>query len=801
MITIHEAGAAGFDTLGLGALTPTECMIDERAGGLYELKLVHPVTDDYRHTLLAQYRIIKAPAPVRETPLLELGQSGSVTREIYRVATGGARLNMRAAPNGKILHAYPPGTEVVRLGQSDDGTWLQVALMDGGATGWMFAEYLELVRTETEAVVGDTPGIVQPRQTREQLFRIVDTEPDSKLRTVTAWAQHITYDLKGAIVVGEYEPDGVAADVVCAQLMARADHDVSDFHIYCAVDGKITGSYGGRNIIDCLLDPETGVAAQTGARVVRDNYDIFLLPDEERSRGVELRYGKNLLSAAMTTSVADVITRIRPVGKDAEGGKLYIEDNNGFVDSTRIDEYPVIYSKEIEYDVAVSDELPVNEAREQLKAKAQADFDAGCDLAGVTLNVDFIRVELTEKYKHLASAYALHMYDRVPVIDRDAGIVATVRMIGYRYDGLLDRYDKTILGDIGDVETTVQGYEIAPGSVSGTKIVPNSMSGDRLRNLSVGYGKFNAAAIGQLAADAITAVRADIRKLVAGEVTADQLYVDLAAIAVAQITTANIQNAKIEWAEIANLTAEIAKIANAQIGTATIDYAKIVDATLGTAIITEGVGGKLLINRLAVTEANMVSLTVGALMVKAEDGSFKQLVVGSDGNVTGKTVEVEGDNIAAATIPGGKLIENTITARELNVGSIFADEALIRAIKAANIDVADLFAAKATITALDSWLISTSVIQGLNDQLILVAGRTVGGTNLVSLADVSKEDFEEQVNEVRRLMEQNGISVAIGTSWREVGINLKVQLKEADKMMYVEKAEHRRLLAESIKRT
>ncbi len=78
----------------------------------------------------------------------------------------------------------------------------------------------------------------------------------------------------------------------------------------------------------------------------------------------------------------------------------------------------------------------------------------------------------------------------------------------------------------------------------------------------------------------------------------------------------------------------------------------------------------------------------------------------------------------------------------------------------------------------------------------------IGGDEFaVILPDVSKEDFEEQVNEVRRLMEQNGISVAIGTSWREVGINLKVQLKEADKMMYVEKAEHRRLLAESIKRT
>lgn len=722
MITIHEANASDFTTLGLGALTPTECMIEEKAGGLYELTLVQPITDDYRHTLIAQHRIVKAPAPVRETPLIELNQTGSVQREIYRVATGGARLNMRATPNGKILHSYTPGTEVVKLGQNDDGTWMQVALMDGGATGWMFTEYLQLARTETEVVSGDTPGVVQPRQTREQLFRIIDMEPDTKTRTVTAWAQHITYDLKGAIVVGEYEPEDVAADVVCAQLMARADHDVSDFRIYCAVDGKISGSYGSRNILDCLLDPETGVAAQTGARVVRDNYDVFLLPDEERSRGVELRYGKNLLSAAMTTSVADVITRIRPVGKDAEGNKLYIEDNNGFVDSPRIGDYPVIYSKEIEYDVAVSDDLPVNQAREQLKARAQADFDAGCDLASAKLDVDFVRLELTDEYRHLANAYALHLYDRVPVIDREAGIEASVRMIGYRYDGLLDRYDKTILGDIGDVETTVHGYEIA-GSVQGNKIVPGSLSGDRLRNLSVGYGKFAAAAIGQLAVNAVTAVRADIRKLVAGEITTDQLYADLAEIAVAQITTANIKNATIDWAQIANLTAEIANIASAEIDTAKIKYSQIYDADLKNAIITQGVTGKLYVANLAVTEANIVSLTLGELILKDTEGNFKKLTVNEEGQITAEVVEVKGENIANGTIPGGKLIENTITARELNAEKIFADEALVK----------KMFVSEATIAELNTWLIKADTIQSIGSNLTL----EIGGTNLVSRTGAS----------------------------------------------------------------
>ena len=77
----------------------------------------------------------------------------------------------------------------------------------------------------------------------------------------------------------------------------------------------------------------------------------------------------------------------------------------------------------------------------------------------------------------------------------------------------------------------------------------------------------------------------------------------------------------------------------------------------------------------------------------------------------------------------------------------------------------------------------------------------IGGDEFaVIVPDISREDFEAQVDEVRARMVKNGISVAIGTSWREVAVQLKAQLKEADQLMYVEKAEHRRQMAEKLKR-
>ena len=60
----------------------------------------------------------------------------------------------------------------------------------------------------------------------------------------------------------------------------------------------------------------------------------------------------------------------------------------------------------------------------------------------------------------------------------------------------------------------------------------------------------------------------------------------------------------------------------ADIGTADIDWAHINDLATDTAIITQGTAGELYIAKLAVTEANMVSLTVGELVVKGAGRAF-----------------------------------------------------------------------------------------------------------------------------------------------------------------------------------
>ena len=268
----------------------------------------------------------------------------------------------------------------------------------------------------------------------------------------------------------------------------------------------------------------------------------------------------------------------------------------------------------------------------------------------------------------------------------------------------------------------------------------------------------------------IANLNAEIAKIAKAQITAaniesatidwaaiEDLNAAVAKIALAQLTTANINNAEIDWASIGQLQADIAKLVNANIQTADIDWAQIKDLVAGTAIIEKGVNGKLYVADLAVTEANMASLTVGELIVKGADGCFYALSIAEDGTVTTEKKSVGDADIGDNSISGGKLIEKTITARELNVASIFADEALVGAITAANIDVSSLFAAEAFIAQLNAVDISGNeslrlVVDAAKDEALDATGEAVAQIALTAeqIRSEVKRDYatSDQISQV-----------------------------------------------------
>lgn len=757
MIPIYEANATDFGGNGLGTLVPESCLVNETLNGEYEVTLVHPIDETGKFRRIQENRILRVPVPAGKTPRMAMSAQQQTSTEIYKVTTGGMRLYLRSKPTteSKGLGLYKPGTEVALIAKTN-AQWYEVTTPDG-KHGYMWAGNLTYVRTETTGAAAEE-AIKEPTTLRDQPFRIYRIVPT--LTNITVYARHIFYDLMDNMV-SSYAPDANTTGAAALTGLMAAALSAQDFTFYSDLDTTAEGvEITDKNPAEAILG-DGGLIENYGGELARDWWDVYLAKRAGEETGIQIREGKNLTGITYSVDYTNVTTRIMPRGEDKDGKPLYLPEK--YIDSENISAYPTIKwalmdVKDAKEKTKGDDRRTKEECYALMRQAAQDAYDEGDDLPDVTLNVSFIDCAETEEYSQYRNLQGIHLGDTVKVIAKRVGVSVAMRMTQYTYNCLTRRYETMTLGTIDDgIEgNMINPRSIGSGSISGRMIKLGSIGTGALQDgavnslkialAAISYAHIDEAAINKLSVNAVTAIRADIRQLVAGQITTDQLYVDLAAIAVAQITAANIEKANIDWASIKNLTAAIADIANANIGTAKIDWAKIYDLTADTAIITEGVGGKLYIARLAVTEANMTNLTVGELMVKAADGSFKRLTVDADGNVTAETVEVEGDNVANATIPGGKLIENTITARELNVESIFADKALIRAIKAANINVSDLFAAEATIGALDSWLIKAETIAALEGKLdvwasekirIAVSAVQVGGTNLVTLGNQS----------------------------------------------------------------
>ena len=774
MITIYNQNEENFATLGLGTLSPTECDVDWEEGGRYDLTMKHPVLDDGKWMMLQTDRIIRAPSPVRESPEVEVtaGESTTTTvsREIYKVKTPkGGRLNLRKGPSTstKVLGSYKPGTLVVKTGSS--GAWTRVLLLNGGRSGWMYTDYITYVRTETETVTtADKPGVIIKRtKASDQLFRINVAEPDTTNGIVYVEAEHISYDLKWVKVIGKCELKNVAVETALAKVQSMASRE-HDFEIHCMVSGNVSGDYTNKSLLECIRDPEIGFAPQLNARVVCDNFDIWILPDEVRDMGVELRYRKNLLGVKFKTDSSNQISRIYPVGKDKNGNPLYL-DGTKYVESEYAD---MIVGRDdvIEYDVKVGTgegEFRDNKAAQaELAKRAQADMDAGADLASFAMDVNFIDLGDTEEYKQYRGLMIVHPYDTVSVIHGDFGKKEKARLNKCKWDSILKRYKNTTFGNVQTAQTTVYSFNIAQGAVGGGKIAAGAVDTAQLRNLSIQYAKIAQAAIEQLQADAIVAVRAHINEIVAGEITTDQLYADFAKIASLEVAKATFDYANIKeldvgvinaligkfeqisagelvadelyasFAEIINLAAKnleadslsaaLGSFVTMYAGTGEFDFATIQNLVAKAMALEQGSMDTVYIRNLAVTTANMLSATLGKLVIKGDDGKYYRVFISATGEVKTEEVQPTEDEIQSGQTSGGQqIVETNMNVGNLNATTIQGSSAVINeiltiALNADKITAADALIASATITE----LYATS-IKAIGDNLDLSANESI----------------------------------------------------------------------------
>lgn len=767
-ICIYDRAAEEFDNTGLSVLTPTECTVSEETKGMYELTLVQPIDHTNRWAYVANGNIVKASVPMRENPMYEESVittetpqvTQTVTRHIWKVVhtTVGLRLRKGYGTSYKSLGTYKNGTQVVELGRRtvNGRLWIHCSLVKGGKTGYMSTKYLQDMGTKTETISDGKPSkvnrIVQFTPSRDQLFRIYSVEQDTERGYVSATARHIFYDLGGDIINGKCDLKNKPIAEAVAQMegLLTDSHDFS-FHVANGLEGTVTGDYSFKNPIEALLDPDEGMLSQVNALLVRDNFDVWIIPDTVRDMGVTIMRGKNLIGVTALTDTSKVVTRLIPCGEDVNNNPFWLTDSAGtgrYVDSEHINEYPYPLTQKIDVNVKLvksgADNVETfanttagkTAARNKMRSLAREEFANGADLPDYTLDVNFVTLSskyYADEYPEYASLQSMYLNDTVTVHDSTIRLTASVRVNNYEWDVLAEQYNSMTLGDLSQLQQTTYSYNLPTGGISGTKIAPNTASGNILREASIQYAKIAIAAIEQLTADSLSAQTAHINNLDAQTINTDDF-----AAALAHISTLIADAISAGTIETGTLIAEIARINSVSIAQANISFAKIVDADIQNLIAHDAITDKYFIHKLMVDNLQVIEQTVGNLVIKAADGNYYKMDI-VNGTVSPTQVSVtQGEIESGVTESGKSIIETDLTATDLSATNIKGINALIDKITTSRIDATVLMANQAFIDAL-----YTSQIFG-EKSIEIIAGEAHDALNAI---------------DTRLMLDENGLHI------------------------------------------
>lgn len=510
---------------GDAVLHPTECTVSEEAGGSYELSMRHPISEDGRWAHLVDGAILKAPVPV---PVIENAFVGQ-DMDVYRTTT---EADLRAGPSEPTRISYTPwyagqtyvvganvtngydghnykctnfdaGSGLIMVPPNNNpGWWSRIADMTAGSAslgklkprtelyyiedaggGWakvmtMYGITGYVKDSQITFIRHETVQPVEEREVKDQLFRIYNVEISTDNRTVSVSARHVSYDLTGVLLgecdISQAPPAMAIWRVIGAMQIGYPGEIATDM----AGDGfgTYTGDLSYKNGIYAMLDPDKGIIPNFRGRLIRDNWDLFLMKNQETNRGVRLKYGVNLRGVSWRRKSDGIINRVMPVAKDKDGNDLYLPEK--WIDSTN--EWPVTIMERLKVDGQVDKDdgtetgTKWTEAAllEEMRKKARERYSVDhVDAIVAEIDVNFTLLGDTEEYKQYRELQKLYMYDTIRVTDETIGLDQRLQVSRIEYDCLRGRYTGMKVGNVWDYGgRTVFGYNVGTRTIGYEKI-------------------------------------------------------------------------------------------------------------------------------------------------------------------------------------------------------------------------------------------------------------------------------------------------------------------------------------------
>lgn len=358
---------------------------------------------------------------------------------------------------------------------TSNGTeYLHGTTITGAVTGYWLLSKATYVRTESSG--SSSAADIEARTIREQCFRIKSVVNDGK--TVTAEAMHLSYDYAGMLMYLDCDvEDKTVTQAVAKILDARAgialDNNRPGFVplIACQPTGnKVTADYTGQNLIHCLLDPDEGLVAQAKARLLRDNWNFYLLTNGQTDRGFRVEYAGNMTGVNWEIDASDIILAIIPTAKYADDSTLYCDPPPVYSDNASM--YPLRPNEIMKTNYKEGVDGTVAEVRALMAADAAKRFTVDhADQLREKVTVEFVQLGDTEQYAQFRNLRRVSLYDTVHVSHPNIGLEVDLQVTGYEWDALRERMTSITVGDVTRYpRPTVAGYQIKNGSITAAKI-------------------------------------------------------------------------------------------------------------------------------------------------------------------------------------------------------------------------------------------------------------------------------------------------------------------------------------------
>lgn len=270
-----------------------------------------------------------------------------------------------------------------------------------------------------------------------QLFRIYNTDKDSKAGVVIANARHIFYDLLNYIIEdrrAENKTCKEALDIIMEELTL-----VDTFTAQSDIEETKTQYIVKKNGVEAVFL----LINEWQGELVRDNFNIKINSNKGENKGVHIRYGKNIIGISEKLNCDNVVTWIYPVGAN----EITLPEKYLLNPSWEGSDYPnFAVIKRIDFGEATSEGMLRIEAQKYLDAHA---------IPEVNYQIDFIQLGAIEEYKNYKALEHVEVGDIVTVKHSILGIDIKVKVIGIEKDILNARNNKV---ELGQPLNTLQEY-------------------------------------------------------------------------------------------------------------------------------------------------------------------------------------------------------------------------------------------------------------------------------------------------------------------------------------------------------